>query len=217
MATFIPSQYKGFQNPPVNEISGLSPLQLALLYYVQQGQQSPFFVNRDWLQALKTFADSGVVDPKVIGGTGPIITRGDDVYTIEPKPDCGPDDTDRYDLLYRGKSSNLFPTDQYWQCSTDQLIRGGSAADGAGGPWATGGIDGPASNPVNGVDRPDPVVANVNLAYSLPADTTNSALYGLMQQQAATTLSGYADDKTQNEIQSNLFGNAMPTYVQGIT
>jgi len=217
MATFIPQQYKGFQTPPVNEISGLSPLQLALLYYVQQGQQSPFFVNRDWLQALKTFADSGVVNSSVIGGSGPIVTRGDDVYTIEPKPDCGPDDTDRYDLMYKGKVSNLFPDNEFWRCSPDQLVRGGSSADGAGGPWATGGIDGPASNPVNGVNRPDPVYANVVSAYALPTDTTNSALYNYLQQQALTTIADVDANKSFEEIQTDLFGNNRPMYIQGMT
>jgi hypothetical protein len=170
----IPKQYSSFQNLPDNLLGGLSPLQLAAAYYMIQGQQVPFFVNHDWLRALRVFCDSGIVDPKRVGGTGPVVVKGDDVYTIERAPDCGPDETDRTDLVYRGKINNL-PV-SVWRSGSDQVVRGGSAANGSGGPWGTGGITGPSPDPGNSVGQPDPIVSNVAATYSISESEQNYVL-----------------------------------------
>jgi hypothetical protein len=161
----IPKQYSNFQNLPDNLLGGLSPLQLAAAYYMIQGQQVPFFVNHDWLRALRVYCDSGIVNPRQVGGSGPVVVKGDDVYTIERAPDCGPDETERTELVYKGKINNLPVT--AWRSGSDLVVRGGSAANGAGGPWATGGITGPSPVPGNSVDQPDPLVSNLAAVYSI--------------------------------------------------
>lgn len=169
----VPSQYRSFQNRPTNQDAGISVLQPALLYYMTQGQQIPFFINKDWLLALKTFCDSGIVNPRQIGGNGPVIVENNQVYTIEPRPNCGPDETDRYENVYRGTISTLQTTNniKYNVAVVPTVVRGGSAANGLGGPWGTGGIDGPDPTPTNSVDHQS-LIGNVNTYYT----TSNNAL-----------------------------------------
>ena len=190
----IPNQYKGFQNLPDNLIGGLSPLQLAANYYMVQGQQVPFFINHDWLRALRVYCDSGILNPRQVGGTGPVIVKDNTVYTIERAPDCGPNDFDRTELVNRGSIDNI--SISVWKSGSDQVIRGGSAANGSGGPWGTGGITGPSPVPGNSVDQPTPVVSNVASAYA--ASSTN-------------------DSVTMQIIQNpTFFGNNIPFNLQGI-
>lgn len=160
----VPSQYSGFQNLPENQLGGLSPLQLAATYYMVEGKQVPFFINHDWLRSLNVFCNSGILDPKTVGGNGPVVVKGDDIYTIENASDCGPDEKNRTELVYRGKASNL--NISVWQNTGDTVIRGGSAANGAGGPWGTGGVSGPSPDPGNSVGQPEPLVSNIAAEYS---------------------------------------------------
>jgi len=216
----IPSQYRNFQTPPVNELANLSPLQLALIYYMREGQEVPFFINHDWLRALTTFADSGIISPDQVGGSGPIVidntVNPPKVFTIEPKPDCGPDDTDRYEKVERS-----IPPIKYWVGEFLDVVRGGSAADGAGGPWATGGLNGPDTSPGNGADLPPPIYSDAVTQYGAPAADINSPIVLNLNQQAAIVTSGRTETngvpaKTETEITQELFQNNIPVYLQGI-
>lgn len=220
MAT-IPQQYRNFQTESTNESANRSPLQLALIYYMGEGQEVPFFINHDWLRALTTFATSGVVNPNTVGGFGPIVV--DDsaeppaIYTIEPKPDCGPDDTDRYERVYRGSTAQL----GCWTCSIDQEIRGGSAADGVGGPWGTGGLTGPDTSPGNGENLPPPIVSNAVTTYGASAANQNSVNAITLNSQASIAINGRIETNgqpaaTEQQIVEQMFPNKLPTYLQGI-
>lgn len=193
MSNILP-QYSGFQNLPQNQTGGLSPLQLAAAYYMIQGQQIPFFVNHDWLRALRVYCDSGIVDPKVVGGTGAVVVEQNNVYTIETAADCGPDEKNRTELVYRGSIDTL-PID-VWAPGVTDVIRGGSVANGAGGPWGTGGITGASPVPGNSVGQPDPVVSNVAAEYSI--NVSEESLINSF---------------FNNPIQ---FGNTVPVNIQGI-
>ncbi len=217
----IPSQYRNFQTPPVGELANLSPLQLALIHYMRDGQEVPFFINHDWLRALTTFADSGIIAPADVGGFGPVIIDDTEsspqIYTIEPKPDCGPDETDRYENV-RVDAGLLKP--DMWVGSIDQLVRGGSVCDGAGGPWGTGGLSGPNTSPDNGVDLPPPIYANAVSQFGFT--NTSSPLSLQLNEQASIVLAGRTETngvpaKTETEIAQELFQNNIPVYVQGIT
>ena len=217
MAT-IPSQYRNFQTPPVKELANLSSLQLALLHYMREGQEVPFFINHDWLRALTTFADSGIVRPTTVGGFGPVIVKGNVIYTIEPKPDCGPDDTDRYEEVYRGTITNQ---SEYWTGSFDQVIRGGSAADGAGGIWATGGLNGPDTSPGNGENLPPPIYSNSVTEYGAPITQANSVTVLACNIQANIALNGRTEVNGQpalseTQIVQEMFNGNVAVYVQGV-
>lgn len=190
----IPSQYSGFLNTPQNQTGGLSPLQLAAMYYMVQGQQVPFFVNHDWLRALRVYCDSGILDPKVVGGSGPVVVDNGNVFTIEAAPDCGPDEKDRTELVFRGNLSSLPIT--VWQTGPVEVVRGGSTANGAGGPWATGGILGSSPVPGNSVGQPEPQVSNIAATYSISVSQKD-------------LINNFINDPTQ-------FGNTVPVNVQGI-
>lgn len=190
----IPKQYSGFQNLPENLLGGLSPLQLAAAYYMIQGQQVPFFINHDWLRALRVYCDSGILDPKVVGGTGPVVVENDNIYTIERAPDCGPDEVERTELVYRLPVTEL-PVN-VWQAGSVEVVRGGSAANGAGGPWGTGGITGASPVPGNSVGQPDPTISNIAAAYGITVS----------EQSLVNT---YINNPTE-------YGNTVPVNVQGI-
>lgn len=170
MSSVLPPQYSGFLTRTPNEVGNLSPLQIAAAYYMDQGQQIPFFINNEWLRALNIFCNSGLVTPRSLGiavddneAYLSIILVGDDVYLQRKAPDCGPEEIDRYDQIYLGTRQALLPNS--WT-SAGPVVRGGSSANGVGGPWATGGLDGPSPTPLNGVDRPPAVFANISIAYA---------------------------------------------------
>lgn len=184
--TVIQQQYRSFLNPPQNQIGNLSPLQVAAAYYMDQGQQIPFFINNEWLVALNIFCNSGILTPQSLGsdvsqsnldrydyssGVLSIIDQDGALYLQRRAPDCGPDDVDRYDQIYIGQRQDLFPNS--WTAG-GPIVRGGSAANGVGGPWGTGGIDGPSPTPLNGVDRPPPIYSNISTSYA--STTTNRDL-----------------------------------------
>lgn len=309
-----------------------SPLELTLIDYLNQGQTLPFFVNTDWLRELQVFSNSGIIDPASIGGNGPIIMIGEDIFTIEPRPDCGPaaptsgvsglvistaagvgydntwsispysvpdapglfiipveyrgefsvgqvvkisgaltgsyfspviggptaddssyliatiteivyntspvqvqgqtlstsyyffvditqrvgigthyswkfilqdDQTEftsqynldlqssqfRYENIFRGKVDSLFPPDKFFKFNLDGCVRGGSAANGAGGPWATGGLISPDVNPYNSSVYTG---TQVDPGQQYSADTTNqnSPASLIVNQQANQVLAG---------------------------
>jgi len=158
----IPTQYSN--NNPRIAIANLSPLQLAAAYYMDQGQQIPFFINQEFLRQMTTFASSGIVTPAMLNVTDGIavVLRGNDVYVQRRAPDCGPEEIDRYEYVYAGTKQDLAPDS--WEFD-GILIRGGSAANGAGGPWGTGGLTSQDPTPNNGVDRQPDIVTNVTATY----------------------------------------------------
>jgi hypothetical protein len=180
MSSVLPPQYSGFLTRPANELGNLSPLQIAAAYYMDQGEQIPFFINNDWLRALNVFCNSGIVTPRSLGIESAateneaylsIIIIDDGVYLQRKAPDCGPEEIDRYDQIYIGQRQNLLPDS--WTAA-GPVVRGGSSANGVGGPWATGGLDGPSPTPLNGIDRPPAIFSNISTAYS--ATTVNREL-----------------------------------------
>lgn len=110
---------------------------------------------------------------------------------------------------YIGKTENLFPTKTFYRSDLDQTIRGGSSANGAGGPWATGGLSGPSPVPGNAVNTVPPVVSDI------------TTFYELQDQQKASTANIQAAalvDKSHSdpEVLKSLFGSAWPVYHQGL-
>lgn len=167
MAT-IPSQYQN--NTPNKQDANLSPLQLAAAYFMDQGQQTPFFINHDFLKELKTFADSGIVTPDKVGipAALSVIVEDDKVYVIRAASDCGPDGTNRYEKVLVGPKSTVLVNSWQFGSST---IRGGSAANGGGGPWGTGGLTSQDPTPNNSVNREPDIVSNVYTTYGVTAST----------------------------------------------
>ena len=197
--SLIPKQYSNFLNKPENLQGGLSPLQLAAIYYMIEGKQIPFFINHAWLKALNVYCNSGILDPKQVGATGPVVVKEDKIYSIETAPDCGPDEKNRTEEMYRGEISSL--NVPVWRAGTNTVIRGGSAANGVGGPWGTGGIVSPSPNPGNSTDLPDPVVSNVEAAYAIDPSLENIVYESLVDPV------GFA---------ANVTGNNYPINYQGI-
>lgn len=159
----IPSQFAGTQ--PAIESGNLSPLQLAAAYYLNQGIDIPFFVNAAFVEQFKIFCTSGQVTPANIAapaGAISVVSRGDNIYVQKPAVDCGPDDTDRYEELYIGPRNSVAPDS--WSFD-GTLVRGGSVAEGAGGPWGTGGLTSQDPTPNNGEDRDPDIVSNVFATY----------------------------------------------------
>lgn len=168
----IPRQY--LNNSPQIAIANLSPLQLAVAYYMDQGQQIPFFINQDFLRQMTTFASSGIITPEMISVPGiSVVLQGNDVYVQRRAADCGPDETDRYEYVYAGTKQDLLPNS--WSFD-GILVRGGSAANGAGGPWGTGGLTSQDPTPNNGVDRQPDIVTNVDAAYGTNVSTSTSGI-----------------------------------------
>jgi hypothetical protein len=145
-----PAQYA--INRPTLEVGGLSPLQLALTYYMNEALQVPFAVNTDFVAAIKTYSDSGVVIPSDLGLDGTaIIADGPLVKMIRRAENCGPLEIERYEQITIGNRADLLPN--AWEHGVG-TIRGGSISAGAGGPWGTGGLASAFPGPCNAVDRP---------------------------------------------------------------
>jgi len=152
----IPRQY--LNNSPQITIANLSPLQLAAAYYMDQGQQIPFFVNQEFLRQMTTFASSGLITPEMVSVPGiAVVLKGDDVYVQRRAADCGPDETDRYEYVYAGTKQDLLP-------------------NGAGGPWGTGGLTSQDPTPNNGVDRQPDIVTNVTATYGTNVSASTSGI-----------------------------------------
>ena len=166
----IPTQFAG--STPAIETGNLSPLQLAAAYYLNQGIDIPFFVNAAFLEQFKIFCNSGQVTPANIAapaGSISVVSRGDNIYVQRTAPDCGPDEIDRYEEIYVGTRNSVVPGS--WSFD-GTLVRGGSVAQGAGGPWGTGGLTSQDPTPNNGEDREPDIVSNVFSTYSTSTTTT---------------------------------------------
>jgi len=163
----IPSQY--LNNSPQISIANLSPLQLAAAYYMDQGQQIPFFINQEFLRQMTTFASSGVVTPPTEYPGIAVVLRDDNVYVQRLAANCGPEQIDRYEYVYVGTKQELYP--ESWEFD-GTLVRGGSAASGGGGPWGTGGLTSPDTAPNNGVDRQTDIVTNIGATYGATVSTS---------------------------------------------
>jgi hypothetical protein len=145
-----PAQYA--INRPTLEVGGLSPLQLALTYYMNEALQVPFAVNTDFVAAIKTYSDSGVVIPSDLGLDGTaIIADGPLVKMIRRAENCGPLEIERYEQITIGNRTDLLPN--AWEYG-EATVRGGSISAGGGGPWGTGGLASAFPGPCNAVDRP---------------------------------------------------------------
>lgn len=170
----IPSQYQN--NTPAIDNGNLSPLQIAAAYYMDQGQQIPFFINHEFLRQLTVFASSGVVNPSQVpyvqSGLA-VVVKNDDVYVQRLAENCGPNEFARYELVYIGKKYDILP-DSWTFGGT--LVRGGSAATGGGGPWGTGGLTSPDPTPNNGVDRQPDIVSNTSAVYGATASTATTGI-----------------------------------------
>lgn len=148
MAT--PVQYAVKQ--PIQDLGNLSPLQLALAYYMDLGQQVPFSVNTDFIAALKTYSDSGVVLPSDLNlDAAAVVVDGPFVKIIRRAENCGPNEISRYDSIVVGSKADLLPN--AWTFDTS-AVRGGSISNGGGGPWGNGGVESPFPGPNNAVDKP---------------------------------------------------------------
>ena len=166
----IPNQFAG--TTPNIDKGNLSPLQLAAAYYLNQGIDIPFFINAAFVEQFKIFCTSGQVTPANIAapaGSISVISRGNDIYVQKTAPDCGPDEIDRYEEIYIGTRNSVAPDS--WSFD-GTLVRGGSVAQGAGGPWGTGGLTSQDPTPNNGEDRDPDIVSNVFVTYGVSATTT---------------------------------------------
>lgn len=158
MAT-VPKQY--LAGSPTQEIGNLSPLQLALAYYMDLGNQVPFAVNTEFINVLKVFSSSGVITPSDLNlenvGNVSVIADGPWVKIIRRAENCGPLEIERYDSVIVGSREELIP--DAWTFDTT-TIRGGSVSTGGGGPWGTGGLSSAFPGPCNAIDRPPPIIAS---------------------------------------------------------
>lgn len=155
----------------------LSPLQLAVAYYMAQGGQSPFSVNSEFLTQLKIFASSGIFTPQQVNPSIPglaLIAKEDAIYSYGELPDCGPDATDRYGLTYLGTRNQIAPGSWSFDGIT---VRGGSAlTTGGGGPYGTGGLTSPDPSPNNSENRSPNLVPNLSVyASNVSAQTSGIA------------------------------------------
>jgi hypothetical protein len=187
MAT-LPRQYQA--GTPTQEIGNLSPLQLALAYFMDLGQVVPFSVNTEFINVLKVFSSSGLVTPSDLNlenvGNVSVIADGPWVKIIRRAENCGPIEIERYDSVIVGSRADLVP--DAWSFDTT-TIRGGSVSTGAGGPWGTGGLSSAFPGPCNAIDRPPPIIASYN-DYGGPGyEPTFDTFYG-----------GYVRDGSGNPI-----------------
>jgi hypothetical protein len=168
-----PIQYQN--NLPTKKDANLSPLQLAAAYYMDQGQQTPFFINHEFLKELKTFMDSGIITPPAVGVPGGIsvVVENNQVYVIRRASDCGPEETDRYEKVSVGPIGTVAPSTWTFNAIT---VRGGSAANGAGGPWGTGGLTSQDPTPENSVNREPNIVTNVYATYGATSTTATNGI-----------------------------------------
>lgn len=161
MAT-VPKQY--LAGSPTQEIGNLSPLQLALAYYMDLGNQVPFAVNTEFINVLKVFSSSGVITPSDLNlenvGNVSVIADGPWVKIIRRAENCGPLEIERYDSVIVGSREELIP--DAWTFDTT-TIRGGSVSTGGGGPWGTGGLSSAFPGPCNAIDRPPPIITSYSV------------------------------------------------------
>lgn len=172
MAT-VPNQY--LAGSPTQDAGNLSPLQLALAYFMDLGQQVPFAVNTDFIYALKTFSNSGVVTPSDLNlenvGNVSVISDGPWVKIIRRAENCGPLEIERYDSVIVGSKADLLPKAWTFDAAT---VRGGSLSTGGGGPWGSGGLSSAFPGPCNAEERPPPIVSDYGSSYGSPESVPQS-------------------------------------------
>lgn len=113
--------YQGNTPTPITD-SGLNPIQLLLANYMAVGNPPPFAVNAAFLDAMKTYSDSGVLSPFELNSrTGfpkipdleyntsqgiAYVARGEDVYLLRRAQDCGPNEY-RLEEVYIGRRPDI--------------------------------------------------------------------------------------------------------------
>lgn len=166
MAT-VPAQYQNYLNTNnIPQTGGLSPLQIAAVYYMNEGQQIPFFINQEFLQQVKIFASSGLVTPAEVNLPGlAIVERNEQIFLQRIAQDCGPDEQpQRTEEVLLGSTAS-YQSKNWWYSGSAVVIRGGTAATGVGGPWGTGGLAGPSPVPQNAIQPTPPLVSNLDATY----------------------------------------------------
>ena len=138
-------------NVPVQNIGGLTPLQLAAANYMMTSTPQPFAINIDFLAEMVVFGSSENItplefDPRT-GLPSPLpplvrditaeayFVRGDDLYIYRPAEDCGPDEN-RFEEVLIGKVRDIAKgTYAYY----GRTVRPGSVGLGGGGDNGSGG------------------------------------------------------------------------------
>ena len=147
MAT-VPPIYTN--NVPIQNIGGLTPLQLAAANYMMTSNPQPFSINIDFLTEMLLFGSSENISPLEFDPrTGlpqpfpPLIrditaeayfVRGEDLYIYRRAENCGPDE-DRYEEVLVGKVRDIATgTYAYY----GRIVRSGSVGTGGGGTDGSG-------------------------------------------------------------------------------
>ena len=141
-------------NTPIQNIGGLTPLQLAAANYMMSGSPQPFGINAEFLTQMVLFGSSQHIssltfDPKT-GLPNPFpplilditaeyyFVRGEDLYIYRRAENCGPDEN-RFEEVLLGKVRDVATgTYAYY----GRPVRSGSAATGGGGGDGSGGSGG---------------------------------------------------------------------------
>jgi hypothetical protein len=183
MAT-VPPIYTN--NIPIQNIGGLTPLQLAAANYMMSGSPQPFGINKDFLTEMVIFGSSENISPLEFDPrTGlpnpfpPLIrdvtaeyyfVRGEDLYIYRRAENCGPDEN-RFEEVLVGKVRDVATgTYAYY----GRIIRPGSAATGGGGGDGSGGdggfTPGPAPDTPSGLNDTNTTTGDFSNGYG----STNS-------------------------------------------
>lgn len=179
-------------NVPVQNIGGLTPLQLAAANYMMTSTPQPFAINIDFLAEMVVFGSSENItplefDPRT-GLPSPLpplvrditaeayFVRGDDLYIYRQAEDCGPDE-DRFEEVLIGKVRDIAKgTYAYY----GRTVRPGSVGLGGGGDNGSGGSSGDGFSPslaaagiagvgLGGLGSP---MGGINADGSVPGSTT---------------------------------------------
>jgi len=145
----VPNIYANL-TPGASQVK-LSPLQLAAATFLASGSTPPLFINQDFLLTMRTFNDSGWLNPldydprtgiakqpdiiRNVTGVS-YVSRGDDIFLFRRAQDCGPEEN-RYEEVYIGKRADVASgTFAYYG---KKVVIAGSVSDGAGGFDGRGG------------------------------------------------------------------------------
>ena len=138
----IPNVYLNF-TPTITK-GGLTALQLALASYMVDGNTPPLFPNENFLAEMQAFADSSPLSPATFdlhtglprkpdiapGITGiAYVSIGTDIYLLRQAQDCGPNERDRYEKIYVGKTAQVAEGSFSYYGG---IIENGSTAQGSG-------------------------------------------------------------------------------------
>ena len=155
----VPSSYANVV--PSADTSGITPLHIALANTMTgapiNASNSPILVNKAFLDTMTVYVDSGVLSPTVYESRPSTkltfdasdlqgysyVAEGQDVYLYRRAPDCGEDENRTEKVLIGNISSISAQLGRILFTYYGSLVRGGSAASGAGGPYGTGGLTSP--------------------------------------------------------------------------